>query len=337
MSSSQSITESQSQRNSDFYLQNIKFLLTWSRIPALTFMEISQDELLNELKVMLKEQLPIEYAIICIEQHHLNEGDQGVHFHAAIKLERRVRKSIKYLAFHDRIPNVQNKTTNADWLRAKDYCRKDGCFIEIGHDNTKKRLELKEKIELIKINSFDSWIENYITCASDVKLWKEVHPVVVKPWSGVRKLYWFYGETGTGKTRKAWKMMKDDVEQSGFRHASISFSGKRFVNGYNGEEVVLIDDLRKTDIELNILLKMLDRYEHICDVKGGFMNWNAQIIYITCHFSPSECYSYEVEGEVKLYDNVNQLIRRLREFGTTIKFERYRDEFHEEVIELELN
>lgn len=293
-------------------------MLTWSKIPALTFMECSHDDLLNELMELLAFHFHIEYAVVCIESHQ----DGGVHFHAAVKLERRQRLALTNLIFHGQIPNVQYAPKNMDWLRIKEYVKKDGEFIEVGDDKSEVKLKYKEKLERIKTVSFSNYIENYATSLSDIRLYKETHSALVKPWSGIRRLYWFYGETGTGKTRRAWEIMKQEVEHSGFQHTSIGFSGKQFINNYHGEEVVLIDDLRKTDIELNILLKMLDRYPYVVNVKGGFVNWNAQIIIITSHFNPKDCYSYEKDsGDVVLYDNVDQLLRRLDEFGEIRCFE----------------
>lgn len=316
----------------------MKFMLTWSRVPQLAFMTSNHDELLHELLGLLKRNFNIEYCCVAIEKHGEHDDDDGVHFHAAVKLSERKQLAIKNLAFYERIPNVQYKTTNMQWLTAKDYVKKDGEWIEFGDDKCEKKLRFKEKLNKIKEISFSNYIDSVATSLTDVKLFQTVAPIVKKPYKGIRELHWFYGETGTGKTSKAWEIIRDK-EQNGFSYSSITFSGRTFINNYHGEDVVLIDDIRKSDIELNMLLKMLDRYEHVVNVKGGYCNWDAQVIIITCCFSPQDCFSYEKEdGSIKLYDNVVQLLRRLKEFGEVRCFSKDENgNFTNYEVEVELN
>lgn len=321
----------------------MKFLLTWSRIATLVYDSVDHGELLRELMDFIKTKFDVRYCIVCIEKHHVNdqtnddgvvvEEDDGAHFHAIVRCNRKPNRSVNTLMFYGQIPNVQYLRTNDDLKRAIEYVKKDGEFIEWGDNGINPKLkfnEIKGKIKSMELNEFAEKVANNLT---EVKAYKELRPILTKPYRGTRKLYWFYGPTGCGKTKKAW----DIIDGLGLSYTTIGFSGKQFINNYFGEKVVLIDDLRKTDIELNILLKMLDRYPFVVNVKGGFANWDAEIIIITSHFSPKLCYSYEdKEGNIQLYDNADQLVRRLKEFGETRYFYKEGDEFKSDLVDPDL-
>lgn len=301
-----------------YVIENMKFLLTWSAIEGFDYERCNHAILLNALKDMLKDQFKdaLEYAVIAIEKH---TDRVEPHFHAAIKLSRKLRKSVNNLKFLDRVPNCQNKNM-AEFIRAINYVKKDGDYIEINEWQSKKKLEYKEKIARIKSVNFNDWIENGALSLSDVKLYKETKAALTPCWKGVRSLRWYFGETGTGKTKTAWEEATNVANENTWRIASITFSGKQFVNGYDGEEIVIIDDFRRNLWPLQELLKMCDRYPYICNIKGGYSNWNARYIIITCPTDPIKAFTFEKNDEEHPYDNVNQLLRRLQEFGKIVSF-----------------
>lgn len=55
--------------------------------------------------------------------------------------------------------------------------------------------------------------------------------------------------------------------------------------------MVIIDDIRSTSCSFDWLLKLLDRNALIVPTKGGFVNWNPEVILITCPESPDKCFS----------------------------------------------
>jgi len=105
---------------------------------------------------------------------------------------------------------------------------------------------------------------------------------------------WIYGTTGKGKT----KFIYDN-------HTDIWVSGKnlQWWDGYENQEVVLIDDFRKDFCTFHELLRILDRYPYQVAVKGGFRKLNSKFIYITSPFHPEE--TYEVR------EDLGQLLRRI--------------------------
>lgn len=107
---------------------------------------------------------------------------------------------------------------------------------------------------------------------------------------------WYFGPTGTGKTRAAMKVFNgDDVWVSG--------KNLKWWEGYDGHENVLLDDFRKDFCTFHELLRILDRYEYRIECKGGSRQLLAKRIIITCPFFPAELYNTR--------EDVSQLMRRI--------------------------
>lgn len=108
-------------------------------------------------------------------------------------------------------------------------------------------------------------------------------------------VYWYYGTTGTGKTRMAWDMFPEAYEKK---------SETKWWDGYDAHADVIIDDFRKDHINFVELLKLLDRYPCKVEVKGGFRQLLAKNIVITAPQSPQDMYQYSGE-------DIQQLLRRI--------------------------
>lgn len=110
-----------------------------------------------------------------------------------------------------------------------------------------------------------------------------------------------FGETGAGKTRSVWAECADgDIWAS-----SVDLA---WFDGYFGQKSVLLDDFRDSQASFSWLLKVLDRYPLQVPVKGGFVSWSPERIYITCDRPPWELYTGSVPWESR-----KQLFRRLTE------------------------
>ena len=62
-------------------------------------------------------------------------------------------------------------------------------------------------------------------------------------------------------------------------------SGAEWFDGYDGREVLILDDLRKSTFTFSYLLDVLDRYEFGVEVKGGYVPMLAKVMIITCNQS----------------------------------------------------
>lgn len=119
--------------------------------------------------------------------------------------------------------------------------------------------------------------------------------------------FWYFGSTGSGKTRGAWsralEFLGGDTEEN---RAKVWMSGRtlKWWQGYDAHPVVIIDDFRKDFCTFHELLRILDRYAFVVENKGGSRQLLAKLIIVTCPWAPDVLY----EGQADL---VLQLLRRL--------------------------
>lgn len=127
-----------------------------------------------------------------------------------------------------------------------------------------------------------------------------------------RECIWIFGATGTGKSRLAAAYAEKVAGSDYFIHQPGNL---KWWDGYCGQRVVIINDLRRTDVfqagGLNYLLNITDRYELAVEVKGGSVAGNWDVCIITCPVSPDIEFTYQKEGGPELDEHVGQLIRRM--------------------------
>lgn len=110
----------------------------------------------------------------------------------------------------------------------------------------------------------------------------------------------FYGPTGCGKTRKAFE------EFEGKSYYVWGPSQGTWFDGYEGQANIIFDEFR-SQFPLGEMLRLLDRYEHRVQYKGGCCQFNGQDIIITSPCDPHDW--YQSCGD----DRIDQLLRRIDE------------------------
>lgn len=120
------------------------------------------------------------------------------------------------------------------------------------------------------------------------------------------KVFWFYGPTGCGKSRRVHDFAMD-------KHLSMWSApggGSAWFDGFWGQDIALFDDFRPDDIKFHQLLRITDRYPLQLPVKGGFTWWTPKWIFITTPHSIETSYAHHDGTE-----DVAQLVRRLGSGG----------------------
>ena len=135
---------------------------------------------------------------------------------------------------------------------------------------------------------YHSWVDKAVTLYAPVRKW-------------MPHVYWLYGAAGTDKSR----MARAVLENSCYCKAPDS----KWFDGYDGHDVLVVNDLRKSTFTFSYLLEMLDRYEFRVEVKGGCVPLLAKVIIITCSKSHSELWA-ELGGTAN--EHLQQLTRRIR-------------------------
>lgn len=108
---------------------------------------------------------------------------------------------------------------------------------------------------------------------------------------------WYWGPTGTGKTRQAW-------EECGVEDTWVTSTELKWFDGYYGQKNVIIDDFRDSLCKLTDILRITDRYPLKLPVKGGFVNWEPKLIIVTSSHDPRSMYR-------NVGEDIQQLIRRI--------------------------
>lgn len=111
------------------------------------------------------------------------------------------------------------------------------------------------------------------------------------------KVMWFYGATGTGKTREAYKIFGDECYEC--------TEDGQWWDGYDAHSDVIIDEIRGDFMKFRKFLRLLDRYPFQIAVKGGFRQFLAKRIIITSNRRPEQVYWGMVD------EDLNQLLRRI--------------------------
>lgn len=109
-----------------------------------------------------------------------------------------------------------------------------------------------------------------------------------KPW-----VEWHWGPTGVGKSRYCHEYIEEADDNTYYTKPD----GKWW-DHYAQQRVVILDDFDKEWIPFGQLLKLLDRYPHIVEFKGGSCHFNSEIILITSHFSPDHFCPPDREDEL---------------------------------------
>lgn len=90
------------------------------------------------------------------------------------------------------------------------------------------------------------------------------------------EVHWLWGEAGVGKTRYVTDKHRGKLYIK---------DGTSFWQFYEQQEAVLIDDF-DGKWPFRDFLRMMDRHEYTCNIKGSAAKLNSPFIYITCEFPP---------------------------------------------------
>lgn len=188
------------------------------------------------------------------------------------------------------------EVAKADASKNRDYCKKQKVIFEEG---TPKAQGSRNDLKIIKgciqtgkgiktmLESEDITSYQGLRCAE--LLMKYVEPTR----KTAPKVYWRYGDAGTGKSRWAYENYTEVFTPINFK----------WWEGYDGHKVVLIDDLRGDYCKYHEFLKLIDRYPYRVENKGGSRQLLAEVMIITSPYHPRDVWNTR--------EDVEQLLRRI--------------------------
>lgn len=110
---------------------------------------------------------------------------------------------------------------------------------------------------------------------------RRIHQDNLQPIGIEKRVQVYWGPTGVGKSRRAWEEAGLDAYPKDPR--------TKFWDGYNGQQHVVIDEFRG-GIDISHILRWLDRYPTIVEVKGSSTVLKATHIWITTNLEPARWY-----------------------------------------------
>lgn len=126
------------------------------------------------------------------------------------------------------------------------------------------------------------------------------------------KLYWFFGPTGTGKSKKVKEIISEKIINKVIKKDEITiincFTSSGFAVGtinYNSK-ILILDEFRGDYLKFSELLKIIDGTT--INIKGSEMYLHLEEIYVTSCYNP-----YNVYRHLGTTDSIKQLLRRVTE------------------------
>nr|WAE42866.1 MAG: replication associated protein [Cressdnaviricota sp.] len=117
---------------------------------------------------------------------------------------------------------------------------------------------------------------------------------------------WLWGPTGVGKSHEAYQKLIDNFKITGIKNFYTWTDDNGFWNGYQGQEIVIINEFRG-EIPFQQLLQLIDKWPIDVKVKcKSSVPFLAKHIIITSPLEPKDIYG---GGDSK--DNLNQLMERI--------------------------
>jgi len=217
-----------------------------------------------------------------------------------------------YIVFkgNQRLSAVKKHLPTAHWAKAKGdfasnyaYCTKeDPCFFEKG-TKTKTRKEIgeaeRERWSKIIAHAKAGTLEDH-----DPKVYfihyntaAKLQAKYEKPEKIIKTVKVFWGSTGSGKSWTAWQEAGDD--------AFVKDPRSKFWYGYSGQENVIIDEFRG-GIDIAHILRWLDDYPVMVEIKGSSCALKVKNIWITSNLHPKDWYP-ELDSETQA-----ALLRRVK-------------------------
>lgn len=276
------------------------FALTFPRCP------VDKTDMLQHLKSLFYDT-DIVYLLVAQEHHQ----DGGLHLHCFLQLKMPInlKNMKKFDLLIDTVnyhPEIEECKSIKDWIN---YCKKEGNWCDWGSNPlTTSKLNKKELNEKLINSDLNELIDNGTISLKELPRIiqaKEAYKLLQKKQRRRElKVKWYYGATGTGKTRKALDEAGDDYWISG--------ENLKWFDGYKGQETVVLDDLRADSCAWGFLLRLLDIYPLSVPIKGGFSDWKPKTVIITAPCIPEEMFVNHASGQT--WDKIDQLKRRVNEY-----------------------
>lgn len=212
-----------------------------------------------------------------------------LHWQVLVYFKKKTSLFYVKLLFGDRVHAEPSRSVAANDYVFKDDTAVVGTRFELGTPSFKRNSEKDWDLILkhTRDGEFDAIPSDVlIRCYGNLKRIR-VDSLQAEPIP--KRVYVYWGKTGTGKSRRAW-------EQAGF-DSYPKDPNTKFWDGYSGQLKVVCDEFRGC-ISISHILRWLDRYPVIVEIKGSSCVLKAEEIYFTSNINPRDWYP-DLDEETK--------------------------------------
>lgn len=208
--------------------------------------------------------------------------------------------------------------------QASDYCKKDASRMEGQQPVEFGTMKVTTPGKRNDISSFKDAIvsgkrkrdlldDHCLMMAKYGRFYDTVRGLYRPERTYARKIYLLIGPPRCGKTRTVMEQHRGENRHTLF-DMPLS-NGTMWHDGYDGHSHVLIDDFAgaASHITLTNFLRLIDPWNPVqVPIKGGFVWWDPDVIYITTNIYPRDWYKWE--NRVIQYQAVAERFRAVFDF-----------------------
>ncbi|AXH74143.1 MAG: putative viral replication protein [Cressdnaviricota sp.] len=205
--------------------------------------------------------------------------------------------------------NAHVESSKGSSQENRDYCTKDKDFVEMGtlpHPGARSDLHT---IANHCVSGAATVTEVMYMCPSTFMRNYRAIPVMIslaepkRKW--ITKVYSLEGVTGSGKSTAAIEAGAVDLTYC---------KNGDFIEGYDGEDVVLFDETNLEQIPRTLLLRLMGPHRMLIMTKGGRRNWKPRTIFFTTN---------DVEINDRIISNDEAIARRITFRGSVEEYNKY--------------
>lgn len=226
----------------------------------------------------------VQYAVWQIE---LCPQTDRLHAHVYIAFKKAVRMTYAQAVITDEVAHAEKV---ADRARSIEYCQKQESKVEgpweYGRNDIAQgtRSDLKRAVDMITGGKslYEVAREEPVTFVRNCRGLASLAAIFDQPPEIDRTSVFMWGETGVGKTTAARTLFgKDEVYSVQYAKDNV------WMDGYQRQKVLLLDELEDTSIPLSTLLKWADRFPVTAWIKGGSVSLHHHHLIICTNKDPA--------------------------------------------------
>jgi len=239
-----------------------------------------------------------------------------VHFQGFFKFSRSIRRTaLSDACTAAGYPGIHLEAVRSSEQACIKYCSKDDTRLdgpwEFGDRpadaSAKRSAKLSELYASIDsgVSSLEMFKNRRFSSQAQYRLIRDYEFVTRKPQRDstvAPNVVVYFGPSGSGKSRRVFGEFPD-----AYRFIPCGDKSVQWFDGYSGERVVIIDDLKDHAIPYLYLLQLLDRYPMQVQVKGSMVPLLATEWHITSAMTPEEWFPLQEVDE--LYRRITRVIK----------------------------